>query len=350
MILRKIIHLDMDCFYAAIEVRDRPELVSQPVAVGGARDRRGVLTTCNYEARKYGVRSAMPTFQALQKCPHLIVIPPRFDVYQAESAKIREILYKFASLVEPLSLDEAFLDISHHDGDPSAVASIIRHMIFQRTALTVSAGIAPNKMLAKIASEWNKPNGQHEIRPEDVEAFMLELPVEKLWGIGQKSAAKLQSLGTRTCGQLQRYSRIQLFELFGRFGLELFDLCRGVDNREVVPDRVRKSLSNERTFTRDLTSPTQCEARLPELYEDLMSDLQKSGAVDRVRSIFVKIRFSDFTRTTVERGGMALHLDNFVTLLHEGLQRKTLSVRLLGLGVRLQEDPPENTMQLDLQI
>lgn len=340
----------MDCFYAAIEVRERPELANQPVAVGGARDRRGVLTTCNYEARKYGIRSAMPTFQALQKCPHLVVLPPRFNVYHAESAKIREILYKFTSLVEPLSLDEAFLDVSHHDGDPSAVAGVIRQLIFQRTALTASAGIAPNKMLAKIASEWNKPNGQHEIRPEDIEAFMLELPVRKLWGIGQKSAAKLQSLGTQTCGQLQRYSRIQLFELFGRFGLELFDLCRGVDDREVVPDRVRKSLSNERTFSRDLTSPAQCEARIPELYEDLMSDLQNSEAIDRVRSIFVKIRFSDFTRTTVERAGMALHLDNYVALLHEGLQRKSLSVRLLGLGVRFQEESPEKTRQLDLQI
>jgi len=347
---RKIIHLDMDCFYAAIEVRDRPELVGQPVAVGGAPERRGVLTTCNYEARKYGIRSAMPTFQALQKCPNLIVIPPRFDAYHAESAKIREILFKFTSLVEPLSLDEAFLDISRHDGDPSAVASIIRQMIFQRTALTASAGIAPNKMLAKIASEWKKPNGQHEILPEDVEAFMLELPVQKLWGIGQKSAAKLQRLGAETCGQLQRYSRIQLFELFGRFGLELFDLCRGVDNREVVPDRIRKSLSNERTFSRDLTSPAQCEARIPELYEELISELQKSEAMDRIRSIFVKIRFSDFTRTTVERGGMALQLDNFLTLLHEGLQRKSLSVRLLGLGVRFQEDRPKSALQLDLRI
>lgn len=350
MMSRKIIHLDMDCFYAAIEMRERPELAGQPVAVGGARDRRGVLTTCNYEARKYGVRSAMPTFQALQKCPHLVVIPPRFDVYHSESIKIREILYKFTSLVEPLSLDEAFLDISDHDGDPSAVASVIRQMIYQRTELTASAGIAPNKMLAKIASEWNKPNGQYEVRPEDVETFVLELPVQKLWGIGQKSAAKLQSLGTQTCGQLQRYSRIQLAELFGRFGLELFDLCRGLDNREVVPDRIRKSLSNERTFSRDLTSPTQCEARIPELYEDLISELQKSGAIDRVRSIFVKIRFSDFTRTTVERSGMVLHLDNFLTLLHEGLQRKSLSVRLLGLGVRFQEDRPANTLQLDLQI
>ena len=350
MLPRKIIHLDMDCFYAAIEVRDRPELVGQPVAVGGAPERRGVLTTCNYEARKYGIRSAMPTFQALQKCPNLIVIPPRFDAYHAESAKIREILFKFTSLVEPLSLDEAFLDISRHDGDPSAVASIIRQMIFQRTALTASAGIAPNKMLAKIASEWKKPNGQHEILPEDVEAFMLELPVQKLWGIGQKSAAKLQRLGAETCGQLQRYSRIQLFELFGRFGLELFDLCRGVDNREVVPDRIRKSLSNERTFSRDLTSPAQCEARIPELYEELISELQKSEAMDRIRSIFVKIRFSDFTRTTVERGGMALQLDNFLTLLHEGLQRKSLSVRLLGLGVRFQEDRPKSALQLDLRI
>ena len=251
---RVIIHLDMDCFYAAIEVRDRPELAGQPVAVGGARDQRGVLTTCNYEARKFGLRSAMPTFKALQRCPDLIVMPTRFEVYRRESAKIREILLRFTPLVEPLSLDEAFLDVSRHEGDPSALAQIIRQLIFQNTRLTASAGIAPNKMLAKIASDWNKPNGQFEIRPEDIAVFMQELPVQKLWGIGAKSAEKFARLGIRTCGDLQRCSRIQLHEWFGKFGLELYLLCRGDDRREVTPDRERESLSKQRTFRVDLTS------------------------------------------------------------------------------------------------
>src|ERR1043166_1311326 len=173
----------MDCFYAAIEVRDRPSLCGKPVGVGGARDRRGVLTTCNYEARKFGVRSAMPTFMALQRCPNLIVLPTRFDVYRREAAKIRAILYRFTTLVEPLSLDEAYLDVTHRPGAPGALAQVIRGMIFQKTKLTASAGIAPNKLVAKIASEINKPNGQFEVKPEQVEEFMADLPVRKIWGI-----------------------------------------------------------------------------------------------------------------------------------------------------------------------
>jgi DNA polymerase-4 len=206
----------MDCFYAAIEVRDHPELAGKPVAVGGARDRRGVLTTCNYEAREFGVRSAMPTFQALQKCPHLIVMPTRFDVYRRESTRIREILLKFSPIIEPLSLDEAFLDLSEHPGETSATVTVMRQLIWQKTRLTASAGIAPNKMLAKIASDWKKPNGQFEIRTEDIPDFMLELPVRRLWGIGPKSAERLAELGVNTCGDLQRYSRVELLEQFFR--------------------------------------------------------------------------------------------------------------------------------------
>jgi DNA polymerase IV len=347
---RKIVHLDMDCFYAAIEVRDHPELAGKPVAVGGARDRRGVLTTCNYEAREFGVRSAMPTFQALQKCPHLIVMPTRFDVYRRESAKIRDILMKFSPVIEPLSLDEAFLDLSDHPGETSATVSVIRQLIWQNTRLTASAGIAPNKMLAKIASDWKKPNGQFEIRPEDISEFMLELPVRRLWGIGPKSAQQLAELGVNTCGDLQRYSRVELIEQFGKFGLELFSLCRGIDDRPVEPDRIRKSLSSERTFPHDLTSLAQCEAKIPELFEDVMSDLKKSGATEQVKSAFIKIRFSDFTRTTVERAGLALTVENFQALLRQGLSRKSLNVRLLGLGVRFHEPDAEGTTQLELQI
>ncbi|MBV8143087.1 MAG: DNA polymerase IV [Verrucomicrobia bacterium] len=344
---RRVIHLDMDCFYAAIEVRDKPELAGQPVAVGGARDRRGVLTTCNYEARKFGIRSAMPTFQALQRCRDLIVVPTRFEVYRREAAKIREILFRFTSLVEPLSLDEAFLDVSGREEEPSKLAEHIRGLIFQDTALTASAGIAPNKMLAKIASDWNKPNGQFEIRPEDIAEFMKQLPVRKLWGIGPKSAERFQRLGIQTCGELQQCSRIQLHEWFGKFGLELFLLCRGDDRREVTPDRERKSLSTERTFTINLTSVAQCESRVPDLFEEMMVDLKATGAEHRVKSLFVKIRFADFTRTTVERSGLPLAIESFLRLLRHGLQRKQLAVRLLGLGVRFSEAPGETKSQLE---
>ena len=192
---RAIIHLDMDCFYAAIEVRDRPSLRGKPVGVGGARDRRGVLTTCNYEARKFGVRSAMPTFMALQRCPKLIVLPTRFDVYRRESTIIRGILHRFTPLVEPLSLDEAYLDVTAHPGAPGALAQVIRDMIFHKTKLTSSAGIGPNKLIAKIASDLHKPNGQFEVRPEEVSDFMADLPVRKIWGIGQVTEQKLETSG-----------------------------------------------------------------------------------------------------------------------------------------------------------
>ena len=346
----KIIHLDMDCFYAAIEVRDHPELAGKPVGVGGARDRRGVLTTCNYEARAFGVRSAMPTFKALQLCPQLIVMPTRFDVYRQESAKVREILLKFSPQIEPLSLDEAFLDVSHHDGDGSAIATVIRQLIWQKTQLTASAGVAPNKMLAKIASDWNKPNGQFEIREEDVPAFMFELPVRRLWGVGAKSAEVMEQRGVRTCGDLQRFTRFQLYEIFGKFGLELYALCRGIDSRSVTPDRVRKSLSTERTFSSDLTSPAQCAAKIPELFEELSHDLNKSGMESAVRSVLVKIRFSDFSRTTVEQTGMPVTLESFLELLRRGLTRKDLAVRLLGLGVRFQEEDEDTKGESQLSL
>src|SRR5881275_2586230 len=194
---RRIIHLDMDCFYAAIEVRDKPALRGKPVGVGGARDRRGVLTTCNYEARKFGVHSAMPTFMALQRCPNLIVLPTRFDVYRREAAVVREILHRFTPLVEPLSLDEAYLDVSAHPGAPGPLAQVIRDLIFQKTKLTASAGIAPNKLIAKIASAMCKPNGQLEVTAEQVPEFMLNLPVREIWGIGEKTEKRLGELGVK---------------------------------------------------------------------------------------------------------------------------------------------------------
>ena len=246
--MRSIIHLDMDCFYAAIEMRDQPSLKGKPVGVGGARDRRGVLTTCNYEAREFGVHSAMPTFMALQRCPNLIILPTRFDVYRKEAAVIREILFRFTPLVEPLSLDEAYLDVTDHPGARGPLAQVIRGLILRKTKLTASAGIGPNKLIAKIASDLKKPNGQFEVKPEDVPAFMQELPVRKLWGIGEVTGQKLEKLGIATCGDMQRLSRIALQQHFGKFGIELYDLCRGIDDRPVEPDRERKSLSNEETF------------------------------------------------------------------------------------------------------
>ncbi|MEP6709420.1 MAG: DNA polymerase IV [Verrucomicrobiota bacterium] len=344
---RTIIHLDMDCFYAAIEVRDRPELRGKPVGVGGARERRGVLTTCNYEARKFGVRSAMPTFMALQRCPRLIVLPTRFDVYRREAVMIRGILQRFTPLVEPLSLDEAYLDVTAHPGAPAALAQVMREMIFRKTKLTSSAGIGPNKLVAKIASEIKKPNGQFEVTPEEAPEFIASLPVRKLWGIGEVTEQKLDELGIKSCAELQRFSRAGLQELFGKFGIELYHLCRGIDHRPVEPDRERKSLSTEETFPINLDTLEQCQERLEELFEELMADLAQKEATRTVTKIFVKLKFADFTRTTVERAGLAPTLEDYRTLLAEAFARTSKPVRLLGVGVRFAEIKPDEA-QLSL--
>jgi DNA polymerase-4 len=245
--MSKIIHIDMDCFYAAIEERDDPSLRGKPVGVAG-KARRSVLTTANYEARKYGCRSAMPVFKALELCPHLVLVPVRFDHYRGESARIRAIFGRFTDLIEPLSLDEAFLDVSHLQSAAASVAREIRAQIFEETGLTASAGISTNKMIAKIASDWHKPNGQFEVTAAEIPAFIAALPVSRLWGVGRKMSEKLAALGVTTCAELQRFDQLELSRRFGKWGLELWELCRGIDARPVTPDRTRKSLSSEMTF------------------------------------------------------------------------------------------------------
>src|ERR1051326_1913497 len=335
---RAIIHLDMDCFYAAIEVRDRPSLRGKPVGVCGARDRRGVLTTCNYEARAFGIHSAMPTFMALQRCPDLIVLPTRFDVYRHEAAVVREILHRFSPLVEPLSLDEAYLDVTQHPGEPGPLAQIIRDLIFQKTKLTASAGIGPNKLIAKIASTMRKPNGQLEVTLPEVPDFMTDLPVREIWGIGAKTEKKLQHLGVKTCGEMQRFTRPELVDLFGKFGSELFDLCRGIDDRPVEPDRPRKSLSTEETFPTDLETVEECEDRLGELFEELMADLAQKETERQITKIFVKLKFADFTRTTAERAGLEPSLPAFRSLLAEAFSDRK-STRLNSSHIPLSRMP-----------
>lgn len=339
---RKIIHIDMDCFYAAIEVRDHPELRGKPVAVGGSSG-RGVLTTANYEARKFGCRSAMPAFKALRQCPNLIIMPVRFDVYRAESQRIREVFSRFTELIEPLSLDEAYLDVSHWRSSGAAVAEEIRAEIRETTGLTASAGIAPNKLVAKIASDWNKPDGQFEVTPDEVDTFMAELPVRKLWGVGQKTAERLARHGIETCRDVLRYPLTELHRRFGRFGSELYHLSRGQDDRPVRVSRERKSVSNERTYSEDITCFEESVPKLHLLWEELCEDLKKHQ--DRqIKSAFVKLKFNDFRHTTVERQSSVPEWHLYESLLEEGWGRsQARHVRLLGAGVRFQsqEEPSE---------
>jgi DNA polymerase-4 len=343
--MRKIIHIDMDCFYAAIEERDDPSLRGKPLAVAG-KQRRSVLTTANYEARKFGCRSAMPVFKALELCPHLTLVPVRFEHYRAESARIRAILARFTDRIEPLSLDEAYLDVSHLRSDAAAVAREIRAQIFEETRLTASAGISSNKMIAKIASDWHKPNGQHEVEHGAIPAFIAALPVERLWGVGRKMAAKLAALDVATCADLQQFDRIELSRRFGKWGLELWELCRGIDERAVTPDRTRKSLSSEMTFAENIGVWPALLPPLHGMLEGLAEDLARHHADRAIRGLVVKLKFADFARTTAERAGHRLDREVFAELLAEAWQRGGgRSVRLLGVGVRFGD--PREDVQLE---
>lgn len=342
---RKIIHVDMDCFYAAIEMRDFPELNDRPIAVGGQSDRRGVIATCNYAARKYGVRSAMATSQAFKICPSLILQPVRMDIYKQESQYIREIFADYTDLIEPLSLDEAFLDVTHStkcQGSATWIASQIRNKIYEQRHLTASAGVAPNKSLAKIASDWNKPNGLKVILPEEISDFMVNLPVRKLFGVGPKMEQKLNSLGIRICGDLQKFSKEYLNQSFGSIGLRLFELARGIDERPVSPQRIRKSISVEQTFPHDLPDIQSCVDTLSTLVERLIKRVSLADNIDPIHSLFVKLKFNTFQQTTVECLGNEIDTSVYKRLIAEGYLRKSLPVRLVGVGIKLKhEDPPQ---------
>lgn len=338
--MRKIIHIDMDCFYAAIEERDEPSLRGKPVAVAG-KDRRSVLTTANYEARKFGCRSAMPVFKALELCPHLVLVPVRFDHYRAVSAQLRAIFGRFTGLIEPLSLDEAFLDVSHLQSAASSIAREIRAQIFEETRLTASAGISSNKMIAKIASDWRKPNGQFEVKAEEIPAFIAALPVGRLWGVGRKMSEKLAALGVATCAELQRFDQIELSRRFGKWGLELWELCRGIDERPVTPDRTRKSLSSEMTFAENIRVLPALVGPMRGMLEGLAEELAAHHSDRVIRALVVKLKFADFERTTAERAWPMLEPTVFEELLAEAWKRgHDRAVRLLGVGVRF-EDPQE---------
>ncbi|MFC0254541.1 DNA polymerase IV [Massilia consociata] len=336
--LRKIIHCDCDCFYASVEMRDDPSLRGRPLAVGGRPDQRGVIATCNYEARRYGIHSAMATAQAMKLCPQLLVIPPAMEKYRIASRQIMDIYRDYTELVEPLSLDEAYLDVTdspHCKGSATLIAQEIRRRIVETVGITASAGVAPNKFVAKIASDWNKPDGLFLVRPEEVDAFVAALPVKKLYGVGKVTAEKMNRLGLQTCADMRHWSIERLTEHFGSFGYRLHKLCRGIDEREVNTSRERKSISTEETYTPDVPDLAACLRLLPELVEHLLGRIKRNGAEKFIHKLFVKIKFSDFQQTTVECVGHAPHIPTYARLMETGWARHSRPVRLLGVGVRL---------------
>lgn len=336
-------------------MRDDPTLIGRPLAVGGRPDRRGVVATCNYEARAFGVRSAMATAHALRLCPQLLMLPPDFERYRAASRQILAIYRDYTPLVEPLSLDEAYLDVTgvaRCSGSATLMAQEIRARIHAEVGITASAGIAPNKFVAKVASDWNKPNGQFVVRPADLDAFVAALPVKKIFGVGKVTARKLAALGVETCGDLRAWSLADLTHAFGSFGVSLHRLCRGVDTRRVVPDRVRKSLSVETTFDVDLPDLAACRRELPALLREFERRLASARETAPVHKAFVKIRFSDFSHTTAECVSAAPSGETWQRLLAEAQARKALPVRLLGIGVRFapreaQAPPPAQLALFD---
>lgn len=345
----------MDCFYAAVEIRDNPKLKNLPVAVGGRPNSRGVITTANYIARKYGVRSAMPSSQAARLCPDLVFIRPNFNKYRAESLKIREIFSRYTELIEPLSLDEAYLDVTdspHFSGSASLIANDIRKHIYQETGLTASAGIAPNKFLAKVASDWKKPNGQFTIKPEDVADFVKDLKLSKVPGIGRVTFRKMQLKGFETCGDLQKLSQVELIKSYGKWGVRLYDLVRGIDHREVKTHRQRKSLSVETTFSSDISDKLEFARELEGLFTDFTSRFEKfltKNPEAQISGFMIKMRFPDFKRITREKACTRLPSYSEVLQFAERVFTDfNRPIRLLGFGVRIKENEDEGQMEFEL--
>lgn len=302
MSVRKIVHVDMDAFYASVEQRDDPRLRGKPVVVawlGG----RSVVCAASYEARRYGVHSAMPASWAERQCPDAIFVPPDFHRYRTVSRQVREIFRRHTDAIEPLSLDEAYLDVSENKaGLPTAtqVARVIRRQILDELNLTASAGVAPNKFLAKIASDWRKPDGLFVIQPQEVEAFLPPLPVERLPGVGKVTAAKLGALGISTVGNLRALTRSELEQRFGVFGLRLHELARGIDRSEVVADRPTQSISAEETLERDI-SLDEMEPAIRRLAEHVWSVSRKEPRI--ARTVVLKLKTSNFRIMTRSRTG-----------------------------------------------
>jgi DNA polymerase-4 len=349
---RKIIHIDMDAFYASVEQRDNPELRGKPVAVGGARE-RGVVAAASYEARAFGVRSALPSVTARRRCPDLIFVKPRFDVYSAISREIRAIFAEHTDLIEPLSLDEAYLDVSGAES-ARAVAEQIRARIKQELGLTASAGVSYNKFIAKLASDQNKPDGLCVITPANGPRFVESLPVSRFHGVGPKTAEKMKGMGIETGADLKAQSLQFLEAHFGSFAGYLHGAARGIDERPVRANRIRKSVGAERTFFEDISDPKALSEALENVLEALMERVERSGSAGR--TVTLKVKFADFRIITRAKSFTAVIKDRETIggagqALLAALCPVPLGIRLLGLTLSaLAEDEDGETAQFDLAI
>lgn len=339
VLIRKIIHVDMDAFFASVEQRDNPDLRGKPVGVGGSPSQRGVIAAASYEARKFGVHSAMPSRTAVQRCPHLVLVRPRFDVYRDVSEQIRDIFFRYTDLVEPLSLDEAYLDVTENKrGMPSAtlIAREIKESIYKETNLTASAGISINKFLAKTASGINKPDGLTLIPPEKAEAFIEKLAIEDFYGIGKVTAQKMHSYGIYSGADLKKLSEVELIKKFGKTGSYYFRIVRAIDDRPVEPNRIPKSIGAEESFAEDLADRYSMVAALEELAETVERRLDKNGTGGR--TVTLKVKYGDYqqvtrSKTLTESIKSAPDIMKVVQTLMTATEIEQRNVRLLGVQV-----------------
>jgi DNA polymerase-4 len=338
--IRKIIHIDMDAFYASVEQRDQPELKGKPVIVGGDPNSRGVVAACSYEARKFGVHSAMASSTAYRLCPDAVFIRPRFDVYRAVSSEIRKIFCEYTDLVEPLSLDEAFLDVTeNYMGMPSAtlIAKEIKKKIYKRTGkLTASAGVSFNKFIAKVASDINKPDGITVITPDMADEFIDKLPIRKFFGVGKVTEEKMLSLGIKTGAELKKYKKEQLIQIFGKSGSYFYDIAHGLDERPVEPNRIRKSIGKETTLLEDIDDTDRMLEILNNIADRLENSLSKREA--KGRTITLKIKYFDFQSVTRsitidEPADSASVIMKYVRPLLSKTEAGEKKVRLLGISI-----------------
>ncbi|MGL5661976.1 MAG: DNA polymerase IV [Aeromonas sp.] len=350
--MRKIIHIDMDCFFAAVEMRDNPALREVPLAIGGAAERRGVISTCNYVARRFGVRSAMPSGLAKKLCPPLVLIPGRMAVYKDISRQLRAIFLRYTDLVEPLSLDEAYLDVTHShccNGCATLMAEEIRQVIVSELGLTASAGVAPNKFLAKIASEQRKPDGLFVIRPHEAAEFVRPLPLGVLPGVGRKTAERLEAQGLYTCEDARAVPHDELVRRFGKLGDMLSTRIWGLDEQPVEAQRVRKTIGVETTLASDVCDEQGCVNVLAQLLPELERRFERACSADQLMGQGIKLKFADFQQTTVYRSQGGYQRALFTPLLKEGLLRaQGRPIRLLGLVVGLPKEGEVNQLTLDL--